>query len=71
MRMLNAVLILLALVIGLLAGCTTAVILRHPQTRQTAQCGPYYSLGFYYWMATDRERTCVRDFQRQGYERAP
>ena len=54
-----------------LAGCTSAVNLRHPQTGATAKCGPYYSLGGYYNVATIRERTCVQDFQRQGFERVP
>ena len=55
----------------MLTACTSAVILRHPQMGQTAKCGPYYSFGLYYFMATERERTCVQDFQRQGYERVP
>ena len=54
-----------------LFGCTSAVTLRHPQTGTAAKCGPYYSLGGYYNAATIRERTCVQDFQRQGYERVP
>ena len=55
----------------MLTGCTSTVVLRHPQTGQTAKCGPYYSFGLYYFMATERERTCVQDFQRQGFERVP
>ena len=55
----------------LLAGCTSAVALRHPQSGATAKCGPYYSLGGYYNAATLRERTYVQDFQRQGFERVP
>ncbi len=64
-------LLLVGILVVMLCGCTSAVTLRHPQTGQSAKCGPYYSLGGYYNAATLRERTCVQDFQRQGYERIP
>ena len=64
-------LVALVTVFGLLAACTSTVTLRHPQTGATVECGPYYSAGLYYGRATERERTCVYDYQRQGYERVP
>ena len=62
---------LICIFVAAFTGCTSAVTLRHPQSGATAKCGPYYSLGGYYNAATLRERTCVQDFQRQGYERVP
>ena len=46
-------------------GCTSTVKLRHQATGQTATCGPYvHTID-----AVLRERGCIADFQRQGYER--
>jgi hypothetical protein len=58
------------LLVGLV-GCTSdPAFLRHPQTGKKAQCGPYSVAG---WAATQaatvRERGCIEDYQRQGYER--
>jgi|KBSSwiStaDraftv2_1062776.scaffolds.fasta_scaffold4349252_1 hypothetical protein len=59
-----------------LAGCVKdAVILIHPQTGKEAQCGPYYyftsmsSGSFSKAAADERERSCISDYQQQGYER--
>jgi len=52
-----------------LAGCTSAVTLRHPATGAVATCGPYYTVGLYAFAANERERQCIQDYQRQGYER--
>lgn len=56
---------------GTLQLCTYSTTLRHPQTGQTAVCGPYYAVGTYAGPAMARERGCIEDFQRQGYERLP
>lgn len=62
-------------ILALLAGCVRdAVILIHPQTGKEAQCGPYYFTGmssgiFSKGAAEERERDCISDYQRQGYER--
>jgi hypothetical protein len=61
------------LVIGLsLAGCTDSISMKNSQTGQIAKCGPYASD---LWVGGDtqaqREAQCIRDFQRQGYERLP
>jgi hypothetical protein len=64
---------MLVALLALLAGCasTTPVIMRHPDGR-TAQCGPYSLVGIVNQIqARDRERDCIGDYQRQGYERAP
>jgi hypothetical protein len=59
----------------LVAGCMTdSVVLVHPQTQMAAQCGPYYFTGassglFSKAAAMERERDCISDYQRQGYER--
>lgn len=73
MRILNAILILLALVIGFLAGCTTTavVVLRHPMTGKTASRGPYDARPLSLMGSALRETQCIQDFQRQGYERMP
>jgi hypothetical protein len=54
------------LVVIMLGGCTTTpVILKHPTTGETAQCGPYVN--------TDAgvlwEAQCVGHYQAQGYQR--
>jgi hypothetical protein len=59
---------MLLAVILLLAGCVGGVKLRHPATKQEAQCGPYaikFGLGY-----QELER-CLNDYQRQGFERVP
>ena len=58
-------------ILAILAGCTTdPVLLRHPQTGKKVQCGPYSMAGgAAIQAATERERGCVADYQRQGYER--
>jgi hypothetical protein len=59
----------------LLAGCTSAIKLRHPVTGQEAKCGPYHvgplSFGDTYALAAERERRCLDDYQRQGDVRVP
>jgi hypothetical protein len=57
--------------VGLLttvAGCQSdSVRLRHPQTGQIAQCGPY---GTYSSQTAAKERErCIGDYQEQGYQR--
>lgn len=64
-------LILAAGTVLAVGGCSTdPVFLRHPQTGKKVQCGPYSMTG---WAATQaapiRERGCIEDYQRQGYER--
>jgi hypothetical protein len=56
----------------LLASCTDAIKLRNYRTGQIAQCGPYTSdmLGNGA-VNVLRDSECIRDFQRQGYERMP
>ena len=54
-----------------LAGCSTSdpVYLRHPQTGKKVQCGPYMNAGIWgLQSAKRRERDCIVDYQRQGYE---
>ena len=63
--------LLISLLGMLMAGCTSAVILRHPQTGQTTKCGPYSTGGPIGWQAAQREAQCISDYQRQGYERVP
>ena len=55
-----------------LTGCTAAVLMKNSQTGQIAKCGPYTSDIIAGGNAqAQREAGCVRDFQRQGYERMP
>ena len=68
-------LLIVIVMLAVLAGCAKdAVILVHPQTGREKQCGPYYFTGmssgiFSKAAADDRERDCISDYQRQGYER--
>jgi hypothetical protein len=65
----------LLLVTGLaLAGCasTDPIYLRHQTTGRVVQCGPYPTNSpQQVSTALIRERGCMEDFQRQGYERVP
>jgi hypothetical protein len=45
-------------------------VLHHRVAGQTVLCGPYYS-GTHSLAAAERERGCIEDYQRQGYERVP
>ena len=60
-----------AAIVLALTACTSAVTLRHPATGAVATCGPYYTVGFYAFAANERERQCIQDYQRQGYQRVP
>ena len=59
--------ILLALVT--LTACTDPIIMKNPQTGETADCGSHYGAGLYALTANDRAQACVRDFQAQGWQR--
>jgi hypothetical protein len=56
---------------ALFVGCTSVVTLQHATTGKTVACGPYYMYGLHSFMAAERERQCIADYQRQGYERVP
>lgn len=62
--------LILALLWMLVGGCTSAIHMRHPDGR-TAECGGAYAVGYHHFAAADRDRDCVRDYQRQGFERVP
>jgi len=51
-----------------LAGCTGPVILRHPETGKTVQCGPDDTAQSAE-VACQRERDRIEHYQRQGYKR--
>lgn len=61
---------LFGLLFFVLFGCASAVRLRHADGREV-RCGPYYYTGTHAGAAAWRESQCIRDFQRQGFERAP
>jgi hypothetical protein len=54
-------------------GCSTAPIyLKHEKTGEVVQCGPYTVTDSSDDMvAAYRETQCIKDYQRQGYERVP
>jgi hypothetical protein len=56
----------------LLTGCSTPIItLRHPDGR-TVACGNSYTFGYGgAFVSAERDRACVADYQRQGFERVP
>lgn len=64
------------LILGLvvLVGCqqTAPVVLKHPKTGKTVQCGPYHiglSGDFKMEGIAMQERGCIEDFKEQGYLR--
>lgn len=62
---------LAAVVLAALAGCTQSLIMQHPDGR-TAECGHYSThSAASTFRAADRERQCVEDFRKQGFERQP
>lgn len=62
--------IIMILSLVLLAACTSSVKLRHVVTGKVVQCGPYSTVRFNDAMTVpERERGCIQDYERQGYER--
>lgn len=64
--------LVLAAPLLLVAGCATEpVTLRHPETGETLQCGPY-SYNFYssidHEAAVAQQRLCMDMYLRQGYQ---
>lgn len=55
--------LIVALVALSLLGCTSAVILRHPDGR-TVKCGPYNAYGVRAFVAPHQEHQCISDYQR-------
>lgn len=54
-----------------LAGCSDAITMRHPDTGQTAQCGPFWGglSGAAINQVAQREAQCIQDYKEQGYVR--
>jgi hypothetical protein len=60
---------LIGILISGMVGCSTKpILMRNPQTGEIMKCGPYYPGG---GLGYRRERDCIQDFQRQGWERVP
>ena len=60
------------LMLPILAGCSTApVYLKHTESGQIVQCGPFSNMGMRPTAAAFHENQCITDYQRQGYERVP
>lgn len=53
------------------AGCTDAVMMRHPTTGVVAKCGPYSYTAGQANASAIRESECVNDYKQQGYVRVP
>jgi hypothetical protein len=53
-----------------LTGCTSAIKLRAADGR-VAECGGSWMLGVHAYSSVERDRACVNDYQRQGFERVP
>ena len=64
-------LLVVFVLVAALGGCTTTVVLRHPETGQTVKCGPYRTTGISAMAGVEREARCIDDYQRQGFERVP
>lgn len=62
--------LIVACLCAALAGCTETIYLRN-MAGMVATCGPYKAVGIETIANADREANCVRDYQRQGYERTP
>ncbi len=57
------------LLVVVLAGCSAVVRMRHADGR-VRECGGYSAFGWAHILATpEREGQCIRDYQRQGFER--
>jgi hypothetical protein len=68
MRSFNIPFVMFVGFVTTVTGCQSdSVRLRHPQTGQIAQCGPYGSYSSQ-TAAKERER-CIVDYQEQGYQR--
>ena len=61
----------LLLVALILSGCSSAIIMRHPDGRE-ADCGGYVFLAPAVSAGVpERERQCISDYSKQGYVRVP
>jgi hypothetical protein len=61
----------LLLLLLLLGGCSSAIIMRHPDGRE-ADCGGYVFLSPAVAAGVpQRERQCIEDYKAQGYVRVP
>ena len=71
MKLLIATLVIaVPLVLGILGGCSSAPVhLKHPDTGEMAQCGPYLSTGMAATGGALREAQCINDYKEQGYLR--
>ena len=57
------------LLVVALAGCSTVVRMRHADGR-VRECGGHSEFGWARMLANpEREGQCIRDYQRQGFER--
>lgn len=56
-----------------MAGCMTGgAMMQHPGTGQTHECGRYVLGSPLLSMSMERrERDCIEDFRKQGFERQP
>jgi len=61
--------LIMLMAVEILAGCTHTTSLKHPDTGETVQCGPYPSSGLAAEGGAIREAKCIDDFQRMGYVR--
>jgi hypothetical protein len=60
---------LLIISLGLAACATDPVLLRN-RAGSTVTCGPFQTFPQGTTLAYQKERDCIADYQRQGYERA-
>ena len=64
-------LLVLIAALAVVGGCINeSVLLRHPETGKTVQCGPYPIYGDIASVNArlECERACIQEYQRQGYE---
>jgi hypothetical protein len=54
----------------ILVATLCCLLVRHPDGG-TATCGDSYAFGIHSISAAERDRQCIADYQRQGFERAP
>lgn len=52
-----------------LSGCTSPVYLKHAETGEVVECGPYAGVGGLAAVGAMRETKCIDDFRAQGYQR--
>ena len=55
----------------LLTGCTAPILMRHPVTGKTYDCGNHNNFGLGSLTARTLDQGCISEYKDMGYQRVP